>query len=36
MAVLTDQPQGVEVEYQVIAINKAGTSLPSNLVTAIL
>lgn len=36
MAVLTDQPQGVEVEYQVIAINKAGVSIPSNLVTAIL
>jgi hypothetical protein len=36
MAVLQDQPQGVEVEYQVVAINRAGTSIPSNLVTAIL
>ncbi len=36
IAVLQDQPQGVEVEYQVVAINRAGTSIPSNLVTAIL
>ena len=33
MAVLTDQPQGVDLEYHVIAINKAGESLPSNLLT---
>ena len=33
MTVLTDQPQGVDVEFQVIAINKAGESIPSNLVT---
>ena len=31
MTVLTDQPQGVDLEYQVVAINKAGVSLPSNL-----
>ena len=31
MAVLTDQPLGVDLEFQVIAINKAGKSLPSNL-----
>jgi len=36
MSVLTDQPEGVEIEYQVIALNKAGDSLPSNLVTAVL
>lgn len=36
MAVLQDQPQGVEIEYQVVAINRAGESIPSNLVTAIL
>ena len=36
MTVLTDQPSGVELEYQVLAINKAGVSIPSNLVTAIL
>lgn len=36
MTVLTDQPQGIELEYQVIAINKAGESLPSNLITAAL
>ena len=33
MTVLTDQPQGVDIEFQVIAINKAGASIPSNLVT---
>jgi hypothetical protein len=36
MTVLTDQPQGVELEYQVIAVNKAGESLPSNLITVAL
>ena len=36
MTVLTDQPEGVEIEYQVIGINKAGESLPSNLITAVL
>jgi len=36
MTVLTDQPQGVEIEYQVIAINKSGESLPSNLITVAL
>ena len=33
MTVLTDQPQGVDLEFQVIAINKAGESPPSNLLT---
>jgi hypothetical protein len=36
MTVLTDQPQGVDLEFQVIAINKAGESLPSNLITVAL
>ena len=33
MTVLTDQPQGVDLEYQIIAINKAGGSPGGNLVT---
>ncbi len=33
MTVLTDQPQGVDLEFQVIAINRAGESPPSNLLT---
>jgi hypothetical protein len=36
MTVLTEQPQSVDLEYQVIAINKAGESLPSNLITVAL
>jgi hypothetical protein len=36
MTVLTDQQQNVELEYQVIAVNKAGDSLPSNLITVAL
>jgi hypothetical protein len=36
MTVLTEQPQGVDLEYQVIAINKAGESLSSNLITVAL
>jgi hypothetical protein len=36
MTVLTDQPQAVDLEFQVIAINKAGESLPSNLITVAL
>jgi len=36
MTVLTEQPQGVDLEFQVIAINKAGVSLPSNLITVAL
>ncbi len=36
MTVLTDQPLGVEIDYHVIAINKAGESLPSNLITVAL
>jgi hypothetical protein len=33
MTVLTDQPQGVDLEFQIVAINKAGVSLPSNLIS---
>jgi hypothetical protein len=36
MTVMTDQPQGVDLEYHVIAINKAGESIPSNLITVAL
>ncbi len=36
MTVLTDQKQGIELEYQVVAVNKAGESLPSNLITVAL
>jgi hypothetical protein len=36
MNVLTAQPQGVDLECQMIAINKAGESLPSNLITVAL
>ncbi len=36
MAVLTDQPQGVDLEFQVVAINKAGESPSGNLVTVAL
>ena len=36
LAVLTDQPKGVEIEFHVVAENKAGVSIPSNFVTATL
>jgi len=41
MAVITEatlltQPRGQSLEYQVIAVNKAGTGLPSNSVTVVL
>jgi len=36
MTVLTEQPRGVDLEFQVVAINKAGVSLPSNLITVSL
>lgn len=33
---LKDQPRGVEFEYRIVAINKAGTSYPSNTEMAVL
>ena len=33
---LVDQPRGVELEYRVIAVNKAGDSEPSNTVMVVL
>ncbi len=35
-ATLVDQPERTELEYRVIAINKAGDGLPSNTVMAVL
>ena len=35
-ATLVDQPKGAELEYRVIAINKAGDGLPSNTVMVVL
>ena len=34
--VLNDQERGVELEYRVVTLNKAGEGLPSNVVTALL
>ncbi|NIM51467.1 MAG: hypothetical protein GTN78_04335 [Gemmatimonadales bacterium] len=33
---LSDQKPGIEFEYQVIAVNKAGGGSPSNIVRAVL
>jgi len=33
---LTNQPQGIDLEYRIIAINAAGTSVPSNTAAAVL
>ena len=33
---LTDQPRGIQLEYRVFGINKAGTSIASNIVAAVL
>jgi len=33
---LKGQPRGVELEYRVVAVNKAGDSPPSNTETAVL
>ena len=35
-ATLTNQPKGVELEYQIIAINKAGQGPPSNTQMVVL
>ncbi|MBI2401784.1 MAG: fibronectin type III domain-containing protein [Gemmatimonadetes bacterium] len=34
--VVKDQPRGVELEYRVYAVNKAGIGLPGSVVTAVL
>lgn len=33
---VTDQPRGVQMEYQIIAINTGGHSMPSNIVAVVL
>ena len=33
---LVDQPKGKELDYRVVAINKAGVGSPSNTVMAVL
>jgi len=33
---LNDQERGVELAYEVVAVNKAGADLPSNIVTVVL
>jgi len=33
---LVEQPKGAELEYRIIAINKAGEGSPSNTVMAVL
>ena len=33
---LTDQPQGIQLEYRVSGVNLGGTSVPSNTVAAVL
>jgi hypothetical protein len=35
-ATLVEQPKGAELEYRIIAINKAGEGPPSNTVMAVL
>jgi len=35
-ATLVDQPKGKELEYRIIAINKAGDGSPSNTVMVVL
>ena len=36
MTVLAEQERGVELEYRVVTLNKAGEGLESNIVTAVL
>ncbi len=36
MTVLAEQVRGIDLEYRVFALNKAGKGLPSNVVTAVL
>lgn len=35
-ATLVDQPRGIELEYRVIAIDKAGECSPSNTIEVVL
>lgn len=36
IAALVDQPRTKELEYRIIAVNKAGEGLPSNVVEVVL
>lgn len=33
---MSNQPRGVELQYRVLAVNKAGTGQPSTTVTLVL
>jgi len=36
VAGLTNQPQGIDLEYRIVAVNSAGTSVPSNTTACVL